>query len=510
VSVPGKIYGVGVGPGDPELITVKAVRLIESADVIAYHAARHGRSNARAIVAAHLRPGQIEEALIYPVTTGTTDHPGGYQGAIDDFYAESAARLAAHLDAGRDVVVLAEGDPFFYGSYMHMHKRLAGRYETEVVPGVTSVSAASAALGRPLMERDEVLTILPGTLPADELAAYLTGTDPAAIMKLGRTFPQVKAALERSGRLGDAWYVERATTAGERTAPLADVDPDTVPYFSLALLPSQAGATPSQAVATPSQAGATRADEDGEVIVVGLGPGDPRWLTPEARAAIAAADDLVGYGPYLDRVAVRAGQRRHPSDNRVEAERAAFALDLARRGRKVAVVSAGDPGVFAMAAAVLEVAEDPQFKDVPVRIVPGLTAAQAVAARVGAPLGHDFCVLSLSDRLKPWPVIEGRLVAAATADLVIAIYNPASKSRTEQLVRARALLLEHRSPETVVVIGRDVGGPTESVRVTTLAGLDPATVDMRCLLLIGSSRTRAMPAADGSTRVYTPRHYPAE
>ncbi|MFD0520857.1 SAM-dependent methyltransferase [Paractinoplanes durhamensis] len=161
-----------------------------------------------------------------------------------------------------------------------------------------------------------------------------------------------------------------------------------------------------------------------------------------------------------------------------------------------------------MAAAVLEVADDPQWKDVEVRVVPGLTAAQAVAARVGAPLGHDFCVLSLSDRLKPWSVIEARLVAAATADLVIAIYNPASKSRTEQLVRARAALLEHRSPETVVVIGRDVGGPTESVRVTTLAGLDPATVDMRCLLLIGSTQTRAVTGADGTTRVYTPRHYP--
>jgi precorrin-2 C20-methyltransferase / precorrin-3B C17-methyltransferase len=494
----GKLYGVGVGPGDPELITVKAARLIENADVVAYHAARHGRSNARAIAAAHLRDGQVEEALIYPVTTETTDHPGGYQGAIDDFYAESAARLAAHLDAGRDVVVLAEGDPFFYGSYMHMHKRLADRYETTVVPGVTSVSAASAALGRPLMERDEVLTILPGTLPAGELAAHLASTESAAVMKLGRTFPNVRAALERSGRLADAWYVERATTAGERTAPLADVDPATVPYFSLALLPSPAAA---------AFTGPGTAEREGEVTVIGLGPGDPRWLTPEARAAIAAADDLVGYGPYLDRVAARPGQRKHASDNRVEAERAAFALDLARRGRRVAVISAGDPGVFAMAAAVLEVAEDPQWKDVPVRVVPGLTAAQAVAARVGAPLGHDFCVLSLSDRLKPWSVVESRLVAAARADLVIAIYNPASRSRTEQLVRARAALLEHRAPETVVVIGRDVGGPTESVRVTTLAELDPAGVDMRCLLLIGSTRTRAVAGADGTTRVYTPRHY---
>jgi precorrin-2 C20-methyltransferase/precorrin-3B C17-methyltransferase len=503
----GRLYGVGVGPGDPELITVKAARLIEGADVVAYHAARHGRSNARAIAEPYLRTGQIEEALIYPVTTGTTDHPGGYQGAIDEFYAEAAARLAAHLDAGRDVVVLAEGDPFFYGSYMHMHKRLSGKYATTVVPGITSVSAASAVLGRPLMERDEVLTVLPGTLPPDELAARLATTESAAVMKLGRTFAGVREALDRAGRLGDAWYVERATTDRERVAPLAEVDPDDVPYFSLVLLPSPAASAFARDEAGGD--GTTGNDGPGEVTVIGLGPGDPRWLTPEARTALAEADDVIGYGPYVDRVPLRPHQRRHPSDNRVEAERAAFALDLARRGRRVAVVSSGDPGVFAMAAAVLEVGEDPAWKDVPVRIVPGLTAAQAVASRAGAPLGHDFCVLSLSDRLKPWSVIADRLTAAASADLVIAIYNPASRSRREQLVQARELLLEHRSAETPVVVGRDVGGSEESVRVTTLGELDPATVDMRCLLIVGSSQTRAVHRGDGSSLVFTPRHYPA-
>jgi precorrin-2 C20-methyltransferase/precorrin-3B C17-methyltransferase len=529
----GRLYGVGLGPGDPELVTVKAARLIGAADVVAYHAARHGRSNARAIAEGYLRAGQIEEALIYPVTTGTTDHPGGYQGAIDEFYTESAARLAAHLDAGRDVVVLAEGDPFFYGSYMHMHKRLAGRYEATVVPGVTSVSAASAVLGRPLMERDEVLTVLPGTLEPKDLAARLAATDSAAVMKLGRTFEGVREALELAGRLDDAWYVERATTERERSAPLREVDPATVPYFSLALLPSPAATAfaeerssagldvlLSSPVRTPEEpetglvsleaangAAATGAATGG-VTVVGLGPGARHWLTPEAQEALAAADDLIGYGPYVDRVPPNPRQRRHPSDNRVEAERAAFALDLAKRGRRVAVVSSGDPGVFAMAAAVLEVAEDPQWRDVPIRVLPGLTAAQAVASRAGAPLGHDFCILSLSDRLKPWSVIESRLQAAAVADLVIAVYNPASKTRREQLVRALELLRAHRGPATPVVVGRDVGGLEESVRITTLAALDPTTVDMRCLLIIGSSQTRAVTRGDGTTAVFTPRHYP--
>src|SRR5690349_6766334 len=219
----GRLYGVGLGPGAPELVTAKAARLIGAADVVAFHAARHGRSVARALAEPYLRPGQVEELLVYPVTTEDTDHPGGYQGAIDEFYEQAAARLAAHLDAGRDVVVLAEGDPFFYGSYMHMHKRLAHRYPTEVVPGVTSVSGAAAVLGRPLVERDEVLTVLPGTLPSDELAEWLATTDSAAVLKLGRTFPAVREAFEAAGVLDRAFYVERATSEQQRVAPLAEI-----------------------------------------------------------------------------------------------------------------------------------------------------------------------------------------------------------------------------------------------------------------------------------------------
>jgi precorrin-2 C20-methyltransferase / precorrin-3B C17-methyltransferase len=497
MTVPiGRLWGVGLGPGDPELVTVKAARLIGTADVVAFHMARHGRSIARSIAGAYMRPEQIEEPLMYPVTTETTDHPGGYQGALDDFYASCAVRLAAHLDAGRDVVVLAEGDPLFYGSYMHLHKRLAHRYPTQVVPGVTSVSAASAELGRPLVERDEVLTVLPGTLAPELLAERLANTDSAAILKLGRNFSGVRAALRQAGRLDDAWYVERATTDKQRTEPLADVDPSTVPYFSLAILSSRA--------ALPSPA-PTAESSPGEVVVVGLGPAGREWLTPEAQEALATATDLVGYKTYLDRVAPNPRQRRHASDNRVEAERAAFALDLARGGARVAVVSSGDPGVFAMATAVLEVGSAPEYTEVPVRVLPGLTAANAVASRVGAPLGHDYCVLSLSDRLKPWDVIASRLSAAAQADLVIAIYNPASRTRTWQVTAARDLLLEHRSGDTPVVVGRDVGGPTESVKVVRLAELDASSVDMRCLLLIGSSTTRWTEQG----KVFTPRRYPA-
>ncbi|MET9097215.1 precorrin-2 C(20)-methyltransferase [Streptomyces cyaneofuscatus] len=496
----GRLYGVGLGPGDPNLMTLRAVQAIGEADVIAYHSARHGRSIARSIAAAHLRPDHIEEPLVYPVTTETTDHPGGYRGALEEFYEKAAARLAAHLDAGRTVAVLAEGDPMFYGSYMHMHKRLADRYATEVIPGVTSVSAAAARLGTPLVEGEEILTILPGTLPEEELTARLAATDTAVVMKLGRTFPAVRGAFEASGRLAEARYVERATMAGERTGDLADIDPASVPYFSVAVLPSRVDA--------PRPSGR---QGSGEVVVVGTGPAGPLWLTPETRGALAAADALVGYTTYLDRVPVRPGQARHGSDNKVESERAEFALDLARRGHRVAVVSGGDPGVFAMATAVLEVAAQEEYAEIPVRVLPGVTAANAAAARAGAPLGHDYATISLSDRLKRWEVIAERLRAAASADLVLALYNPGSKSRTWQVGKARDLLLEHRSPDTPVVLARDVGGPTESVRTVRLADVDPAEVDMRTLLIVGSSQTRWVErGASGADRsiVWTPRRYP--
>ena len=496
MSATGRLFGVGVGPGDPELVTVKARRIIEAADVIAYPVASHARGVARSVASPYLRDDQIQLALTYPVTTGETEHPGGYAGALRDFYDASAARLAEHLDAGRDVAVLCEGDPFFYGSYMYLHERLAHRYPTEVVPGVTSFSAAAAAAGRPLAKRDDVLTVLPGTLPPDVLAARLRTSDAAVILKLGRTFPGVVQAAEGAAVADRAVYVERASAPEQRIAPLREVGSD-VPYMSLVLVPTATG-------------GRRRNGHAGRVAVVGLGPAGPDWLTPEAQAELAGAEHLVGYAPYLDRVPHRRGQRRHGSDNRVEAQRAREALELAAAGARVAVVSSGDPGIFAMATAVLEALDGAgeRFGGVELRVVPGLSAMQAAAARVGAPLGHDFCVISLSDQRKPWAVIERRLEAAAGADLALALYNPASRSRREQLERAVGVLLRHRDPETPVVVARAVGSADERVDVTTLGALDPGAVDMRTLLIVGSSQTRVFPNGGGPPRVYTPRSYP--
>ena len=486
----GRLLGVGVGPGDPDLVTVRAARRIGEADVVAYHRAGHGGSIARAAAAPYLRDGQVEEVLRYPVTTGATDHPGGYAGALADFYDEATRRLAAHLEAGRQVVVLCEGDPGLYGSYQHLHARLGRRFPSEIVPGVSSVAAAAAAVGRPLVQHDESLTILVGTLPPEELRARLAGADAAAILKLGRSFPEVRAALADTGLLERAHYVERAGSDAQRVAPLAQVDPAGVPYMSLALVPGRGERSPA---------------EPG-VSVVGLGPGSPAWLTPEAAEAIAEATDLVGYRPYLARVPQRPGQRRHGSGNTVEAERAALALDLAAGGARVAVVSSGDPGVFAMASAVLEVAAGggDRWREVDVQVLPGVTAAQAVASRAGAPLGHDYCVLSLSDRLKPWAVIADRVDKAAAADLVLALYNPASRTRTWQVEAVRDLVLRHRDPATPVVVGRHVGRPGERVTVTTLEALDPAEVDMGTLVIVGSSATQVTDQR-GRRVVYTPR-----
>lgn len=518
----GRLFGVGVGPGDPELMTVKACQVIAAADVIAYPNAQHGQSVARRIAAGYLRPEHVELPLAFPVTTEMTDHPGGYEAALGEFYDEAAAELATHLDAGRDVAVLCEGDPFFYGSYMYLHERLADRYETVVIPGVTGFSAAAASAGTPLVKRDDVFMALPGTLPEQELTTRLRSADAAVVMKLGRTFAKVRDAVEKAGDGARGIYVERASSSEERIAPLREVD-GKVPYMSLVLVPTRdrysakrsSDATKvGQSARDGAEAG--NGNGNGSVVVVGLGPAGPDWLTPEAHAELAGAEELIGYETYLARVPERRGQRRHASDNRVEEQRARHALELAAAGARVAVVSSGDPGIFAMAAAVIEAVEqDAAFAHVEVRVVPGVSAMQAAAARVGAPLGHDFCAISLSDQLKPWEIVERRLDAAGAADLVLALYNPASRTRREQLARAVAVLRGHRDDDTPVVLARAVGAEEESVTVTTLGSLaDPATgeldtVDMRTLLIVGSSTTRTIQSNGGPARVYTPRRYPA-
>jgi precorrin-2/cobalt-factor-2 C20-methyltransferase len=233
----GRLIGLGVGPGDPELITIKALRRLREAPVVAHLVAKGKKSNAFSIIEGLLRPGQEIIPLVFPVTT---ERVPDYEEIIVAFYDECAATLRMHLDDGRDVAMICEGDPFFYGSFMYLHDRLAGCYETEVVPGVCAIVACAAALGAPLAYRNQSLAVVSGVLPEAELAALLASADAAAIMKLsGSNFAKVCRVLVQLGLADRALYIERATMANERALPLGDVDPETVPYFSMILVPGR-------------------------------------------------------------------------------------------------------------------------------------------------------------------------------------------------------------------------------------------------------------------------------
>lgn len=237
MSGQGKLIGVGTGPGDPELLTLKAVKALAAADVVAHFAKRGNSSNARRIVEAYLRPGVVELPLLYPVTTEIARDHEDYRDQIGRFYAESAEAVAAHLEAGRTVAVLSEGDPLFYGSYMHLHVRLAERYPTEVIPGITAMSGCWSQAGVPIVQGDDIMTILPGTLAEDELAQRLSNSEAAIIMKVGRNLPRIRRALEAAGKLDRAIYVERGTMANGHVVRLADKRDDEAPYFSIVLVP---------------------------------------------------------------------------------------------------------------------------------------------------------------------------------------------------------------------------------------------------------------------------------
>ena len=456
--------------------------------------------------------GAIEEELRYPVTTGTTDHPGGYVGALADFYDECDARVTAHLEAGRDVVLLAEGDPLFYGSSMYLVDRLKDRFATEVVPGIPAFAAATAGLAQPLVRQTDVLTVLAGTLPEPELARRLADTDGAIIMKLGRTFPAVRSALAQAGRLEGAMYVERASMPEERWQPVAEVDPDSVPYFSLIVVPGDSARTqrrlerprsmslhelsPSASVdevAPPSRLPSSSWSGSVPARTAGSPPKRPTpWRASTTWSATrrtstgspsapdssgtrrATPSRWTGPGSRSTWRCAASGSRWCPAATPASS---AWRRPSTRRRRTSSTPTCRSG-----------------WSQVSVRSRPSPPAP-------GAPIGADFAVVSLSDRLKPWPVIERRLRAIAEADLVLGIYNPASRSRRDQVVAAQKLLLEHRSPDTVVVVGRDVGRAEESLEVTTLAELDADTVDMKCLLLVGASSTRV--TAGGA--VWTPR-----
>ena len=237
MSAPGKLVGVGVGPGDPELITLKAVRVLEQADVVAHFTKAGNSGNARTIAARYLKLGIRELPLTFPVTTELPKCSKDYRDALRDFYEQAATDIAAHLDAGRTVAVICEGDPLFYGSYMHVHTRLAPRFPLEIIAGVTGMSGCWSAAGTPIAQGDDVFTVLPATLPEGELARRFSETNAAVVMKVGRHLPKVRRALKTSGRLPRAIYVERGTMSDAKLVPLAAKPDDDAPYFAIVLVP---------------------------------------------------------------------------------------------------------------------------------------------------------------------------------------------------------------------------------------------------------------------------------
>lgn len=232
----GQLIGVGVGPGDPELLTLKAVRALQTADVIAHFAKAGNASNARTTVTQFVPPHAVELPLLYPVTTERPTHDPAYQSAIEEFFEAAASTVATHLQAGRSVAVLSEGDPLFFGSYMHLHVRLAKRYPTYVIPGVTAMSGCWCAAGLPIAQGDDVLTVVPGTLPEAELIRRFEQNDPSVVMKVGRNLPKVRRALSAVNRLANAIYVERGTMANQRLMPLAENRSESAPYFAVVLV----------------------------------------------------------------------------------------------------------------------------------------------------------------------------------------------------------------------------------------------------------------------------------
>lgn len=822
----GTLYGIGVGPGDSDLLTLKGKQILDAAPVIAYLAPETGDSMARTIAAPHIPEGRTEIVMRTVMVPG--DAPA------EAVYDEGAAAIAAHLDGGRDVAVLCEGDPLFFGSFMYLHERLAERYPTEVIPGVSSIMACAAAAGMPLVTRNEVFTVVPATLPEDELAARIKASQAVAVMKVGRHMAKLKGVLGGMGLANVARYVARTGLADEVVLPFAEA-PERAPYFSMVLvrpadartqsvdapegaalvalsprgaalarwlqphlpdsqvqergvdfsdtmahlrdlfragtpivgicaagilvravaplladkraeppvvalsedgrsavpllgghrggnrlartLASVTGGLPAVTtagdvslglalddpprgwtVANPETAkGITaallagdpvglaveagdaawitdsaaafsedaspavrvtdqsvaevdqdlvlhppslalgvgcergteprtliahvtetlaanglapsavacvvsvdlKADEDavhalaqhlgvsarffpaevleaetprlahpsgvvfaevgchgvaegaalaavgaegelvvektkaprvtcavarapgnidaesvgtarGRLFVVGVGPGTDDWRAPEATAALMASTDVVGYKLYLDLVAhLTAGKRLHHSAMTQEEARVRMALDLATGGRTVSLVCSGDAGIYALAALTFELLDREDRGDwnrLDIQVVPGISAFQAAGARIGAPFGHDFCLVSLSDLLTPWEEIERRLHAAAEGDFVVAFYNPVSKRRRTQLAAAKAALLAHRPPETPVILARNLGRPEETVDVITLDALTPDHADMLTLVVVGNRQTRVIER--GTRRwVYTPRGY---
>lgn len=485
-AIIGRFWAVGVGPGDPELLTQKAVRLIQQADVL-YHAGptpEQGRAldTVRALLPTHQQRRIVLRNSMADVTAGDWRR----------YYGPGVDEMAGECRAGHAVVFITEGDPTLYSTAAHVWQLLAERYPEipiEVVPGVSSITATAARAGWPLVQKDESLAIVPGSYHQHDLADWIDRFSTVCVLKPAKALPQLARTLQECRPDCEAIYAENVGTPREwLTRDLASAL-GRHEYFSIVIV-RRRQASPTAATV-------------GRVDVVGIGPGDPALLTTQALRVLCEADVVIGYEMYLkalEPLRLQAEIVRSPIG--AEAERAKQALDLAKAGRRIALVSSGDAGVYGMASLLLESAES--MPELPIAVTPGVTAATAAAALLGAPLGHDFACISLSDLLTPWEVIEWRIEAAAQADFVLAIYNPLSQRRTWQLPRAREILLKHRNPATPVGLVDKAHRAGMHVWQTTLGELTTDGVTMETTIIIGNSQTRVI-----NGRMVTPRGYEA-
>jgi precorrin-2 C20-methyltransferase/precorrin-3B C17-methyltransferase len=486
----GSFYGIGLGPGDPELLTRKAVRVLSQADVIFLPAAKKsGMSMAGTLV----RALQVPEDRFRPVSLCMARARGEDQQA----YERVADEIAAELKQGKSAAWISEGDPSLYSTFGHLFTALRSRHphvKIEIIPGVSSLQAAAARAGLPIAHLDETVAIIPAAYGIDRLPVLLREFATVFLVKVNSVFDRLLEVLESCPEPLASVYVEHVSTPRERlVTDLRSLRGQELPYFSLVMIRSQG--KPRRLEDAPSGLGA--------VYVIGLGPGRRELLTSQSREALRRCQVVVGYSGYFSDIEdLLAGKDCHRLELGQEAARARLAVEQAQSGRAVALISSGDPGIYGMASVLLEALESlPPERRPEVVIVPGISAVNAAASLLGAPLGHDFAVISLSDLLTPWQTIEKRLTAAAEADFVVALLNPHSRRRDWQLARAREILLRYRSPENAVGIVRNAYRADQAVEVTTLARMQEVTVDMFTTVIVGNSQTRCF-----QSTLVTPRN----
>ena len=488
MSAAGKFFGIGVGPGDPELLTLKAARILAAVECDLPAGNRNGPGRLRGRIIESLR---LDANKFRPIALCMSRN----RDADEDAYDKAAQQIGADLEHGKSAAWITEGDPLFFSTFLHVWaalRRRSPQAEVEIVPGVTSVQAAAAFARFPLAALGESIAIVPAAYGIDHLPDILRDFPVVCLLKVHAVFDRLLDQLAQMPQAPDAVYVEKVGTAEQRLVhDLCDAA-----RASDSLFFARAAAPPGK------EASVTAAG--GRIFVVGVGPGHADLLTPQAARAIGEAEVIVGYAGYFPWVEqLIAGKERIALPLGQERERAALALEHAARGRTVAVISSGDPGIYAMASVVLEMLGTMELDARPrIEIVPGVSALNAAAALLGAPLGHDFAAISLSDLLTPWRVIEDRLAAAAGADFVLALFNPKSERRDWQLARAREILLGSRPAATPVGIVRNAFRPDQSVCVTTLDQMNPAAIDMFTIVIIGNRSTRLQ-----AGMMLTPRGY---